>query len=215
MTWGSYRLPTVNCRAPLVLWIVASLCLVGVACDRRIEPFDPNEKVAAPDLSKIFPAGADRAPADGSLASEMGGGGAPAPGSSRTGGTPPGAAPAANAANAAAEGEPIRGRIVLAPELADRVPATGVLFLIARTGPAGPPTAVVRVASPRFPLDFEIGPDDRMIETMPFTGPFQLSARVDSDGSATSRTPGDLQGKVAGSVAPGATDVELVIDESL
>ena len=214
MTRGSYRLPTVSCRAPLVLLFVAPLWLVGTACDRRIEPFDPNEQVAAPDLSKIFPPGAERAPADGALTSEMGGRGAPPPGSSRTGGTPPGAAPS-QAPAAAAEGEPIRGRIVLAPELTDSVPASGVLFLIARTGSAGPPTAVKRVASPRFPLEFEIGPDDRMIETMPFTGPFQLSARVDSDGSATSRTPGDLQGQVDAAVSPGATGVQLVLDEVL
>jgi hypothetical protein len=74
---------------------------------------------------------------------------------------------------------------------------------------------VKRVASPRFPLEFEIGPDDRMIDTMPFSGPFRLSARIDADGSATSRNPGDLQGEVSGRVDPGATGVELVIDEVL
>ena len=72
-----------------------------------------------------------------------------------------------------------------------------MLFLIARTAAAGPPLAVKRIEAPSFPLDFEIGPDDRMIQAMPFAGSVQLTARLDSDGNATSRTPGDLQG-VAG-----------------
>jgi len=193
-------------RAFPFLLLACALALAGVACDRRVEAFDPDERVAAPDLSKIFPPGAERAPADGSVTSEMGRRGAP---------PPAGSGAAAASTPAASDGEPIRGRIVLAPELADRVPASAVLFLIARAGEGGPPTAVKRVASPRFPLEFELGPDDRMIETMPFAGPFRLSARVDADGSATSRNPGDLRGEAAGRVAPGATGVELVIDEIL
>ena len=196
-------------RALPLLLLLATFSLAGSGCDRRVEPYDPDEKVAAPDLSKIFPPGAERAPADGSLTGAMGARGAPPP--DRTGG----GGPAPTSAPVATEGDPIRGRIVLAPDLADRVPASAVLFLIARAGEAGPPTAVVRVASPSFPLEFEIGPDDRMIETMPFTGPFRLSARVDADGSATSRNPGDLRGEVAGRVATGTAGVELVIDEVL
>ena len=189
-------------RAVPFLLLAALAC--ALACDRRIEPFDPNEQVEAPDLSKIFPKGAERAPADGELAQGMGGRGVPPP------------IPAAGAgAPAAEDGAPIRGRVVLAPELEGRVPDSAVLFVIARAGEAGPPTAVKRVANPRFPLDFEIGPDDRMLETMPFAGPFRLTARVDADGSATSRNPGDLQGRVPGSVSPGANGIELVIDEVL
>ena len=70
-----------------------------------------------------------------------------------------------------------------------------------------------RIPSPRFPLDFELGPDDRMIQAMPFAGPLTLSARVDSDGNAMSRTPGDLSGQAAGPIEPGASGIELVIDQ--
>ena len=90
-----------------------------------------------------------------------------------------------------------------------------MLFLIARTGGGGPPTAVRRISDPSFPLDFEIGPDDRMIDALPFTGPFQLTARIDADGNAMSRNPGDLQGDADGSFEPGAQDIEIVIDEVL
>jgi cytochrome c-type biogenesis protein CcmH len=116
---------------------------------------------------------------------------------------------------AAESGEPIQGTIRITPDLAARVPEGAVLFLIARTGGGGPPTAVRRIADPSFPLDFEIGPGDRMMEGVPFTGPFQLSARVDADQNAATRNPGDLQGQTRERVAPGASGVELVIDQVL
>ena len=77
------------------------------------------------------------------------------------------------------------------------------------------PLAVVRIAEPSFPLAFSIGPDDRMIAARPFAGEIRITARVDADGNATSRSPGDLQGEAEGSHAPGATDVEVVIDQVL
>jgi hypothetical protein len=54
-----------------------------------------------------------------------------------------------------------------------------------------------------------------MIEAMPFEGPFQLTARIDADRNAMTRNPGDLQGEAKGSFAPGAEDIEIVIDEVL
>ena len=186
----------------------AALLLGGAGCDRGVEPFDPNERVVAPDLSKIFPPGAERAPKDQAMASAARG--APPPGA-------PGAAPGMAAAPAGAEsgGAPIRGRIVLSDTLAGRVPAGAVLFLIARISDAGPPVAVKRVPDPAFPLAFEIGPGDRMMQGVPFTGPFQLTARVDADGNAATRNPGDLQGQSRERVPPGARDVELVVDQVL
>jgi hypothetical protein len=53
------------------------------------------------------------------------------------------------------------------------------------------------------------------LKTLPFAGPLHLMARLDADGNATSRTPGDLQGATAGSVSPGASGVELVLDERI
>lgn len=187
-------------------------CALG--CNRNVEPFDPDEEPAEPDLSRIFPEGAEQAvqaepmlpEPPGRGAPPMAGAAAPAGGARGGSGAP---------AGAAADGGPITGTISLAPGLESRVPAGAVLFLIARNAAAGPPLAVKRIASPHFPLDFSIGPDDRMLPSIPFAGPVQLSARVDSDGNATSRTPGDLQGTAPGSVAPGATGVALVIDDVL
>ena len=181
-------------RACLVLVLLA---LAGTACDRNIEPYDPNEKVETPDLSKIFPEGAERSGDMQALRGAM----------------PEPAAPVAEPPGG--EGAPLTGTVRIGAALAERVPKGAVLFLIARTGPGGPPTAVRRIPAPHFPLDFEIGPDDRMIAAMPFTGPFQLTARVDADGNAMTKNPGDLQGEAHGSFAPGAKDIEIVIDEVL
>jgi hypothetical protein len=194
----------------LLLGAALATALVASACDRGVEPFDPNEKVAAPDLSKIFPPGAARAPQDSPM-----GGGAP-PGMPAPPGAPgPGRGTGAPVAAAGADGEPIRGRIVLSSTLGARVPPGGVLFLIARASDAGPPTAVKRIPGPEFPFEFEIGPGDRMMEGVPFTGPFSLTARIDADGNAATRNPGDLQGVTPERIAPGASSVELVIDTVL
>jgi len=176
--------------------IALLLLALATACDRNIEPYDPNEKVEKPDLSKIFPEGAERS-GDAQV---------------MRGAMPEAAAPVAPAPRG---GAPLSGTIRLATDLEGRVPAGAVLFLIARTGGGGPPTAVRRIADPSFPLDFEIGPGDRMIEAMPFEGPFELTARVDADRNAMTRNPGDLQGEAEGRFAPGAEDIEIVIDEVL
>jgi hypothetical protein len=50
---------------------------------------------------------------------------------------------------------------------------------------------------------------------MPFEGPLRLSARVDADGNATSRSPGDLQGEAEADFQPGASGVSIVLDQLL
>ena len=177
----------------------AALLLLPVAglpgCDRNVEPFDPTEEVAQPDLRHIFPPAAES--------------------SARPGGAPAAmpAAPAAGVRGGA--GAPIRGRIELAPELRDAAPAGAVLFVIARREGGGPPLAVRRIDAPRLPLDFELTPADRMIQALPWGGPLRITARLDRDGNATSRQPGDLQGRAPEPVSPGAEGVRVVLDERI
>jgi hypothetical protein len=118
---------------------------------------------------------------------------------------------AVTGANSAA----IEGTLELAPDLAGRVPPGAVLFVVARTAQSGPPLAVVRIGNPSFPLRFSIGPGDRMIQSMPFAGDILLSARVDADGDAMTRSPGDLRGASGKPNAPGDRGVTLLIDEVL
>jgi cytochrome c-type biogenesis protein CcmH len=176
-------------------WLLLVACFVAVlgGCNRNMEPYVPGEEPRQPDLSKIFPAGSE-APAvvPGMPAGPEGGRGAPPV--------------------AAAAGAPIRGTVTVSEDLSGAVPAGAVLFVVARRGSAGPPTAVKRIAEPRFPLQFEIGPEDRMIQSMPFEGPFTLTARIDADGNATSRQAGDLEAGTPITVENGAQSALLVID---
>jgi cytochrome c-type biogenesis protein CcmH len=170
--------------------------LAVLGCDRNMEPFVPGEEPQPPDLAKIFPAGAERTAAPVSQA-------APTPSGGR------GAAPVSES------GAAIEGTVELAPGLAERIPPDSVLFVIARTGQGGPPLAVKRIVSPSFPFDFRIGPEDRMIQAMPFVGPIQISARIDRDGNAMTRDPGDLESRVATGIEPGATGLVIAIDETI
>jgi cytochrome c-type biogenesis protein CcmH len=186
--------------------LAASLlvAVAGLGCDRATEPYVPGEKPEQPDLSRIFPEGAERAAQK-----------KPEPMGQGAGEAPPGA-PAGAASAAASAGGPVSGTITLAPEVASKVPAGAILFLIARNGPGGgPPLAVKRIESPTFPLAFTLGPDDRMIKQMPFVGPLQLSARLDADGNAMTRAPGDLQGQTPEPHQPGESDIAIVIDQVL
>jgi hypothetical protein len=54
-----------------------------------------------------------------------------------------------------------------------------------------------------------------MIQSMPFAGEIQLSAYVDADGNAVTRSPGDLQGTTETPNAPGDRGVRLLIDEAI
>jgi hypothetical protein len=123
-----------------------------------------------------------------------------------------GAPPAAPTGVASAA---IEGTLELAPDLVGRVPPGAVLYLIAKTAQGGPPLAVVRVADPSFPMRFSIGPDDRMSQSMPFAGELLISVRVDADGNAMTRNPGDLQGTSGTPNLPGDHGVTLLIDEVL
>ena len=116
---------------------------------------------------------------------------------------------APQASTTAPDTGPIRGRIVAG----DGVEAggAGVLFLIARSGAGGPPLAVKRLPIGPFPLDFEIGAADVMVPGRAFAGPITLSARVDRDGDAMTREPGEPHAELPAPIAPGGEAVELTL----
>ena len=175
--------------------LVAALVLGAAGCDRKVEPFVPGEKSEQPDLSRIFPEGAETT---AKIPTE------PPPAPAR--GAPPVASSAA---------PPIRGSIQLSPQLRDRVPEGAVLFLVARSAAGGPPLAAKRIEVLDFPLDYSLGPDDRMVAARPFVGPLRITVRVDADGNASTRNPGDLVGSAPGLYEPGARGVAVLIDEIL
>jgi len=106
-------------------------------------------------------------------------------------------------------GAPIRGQVRLADGA--RNPGRGVLFVIARSGAGGPPLAVKRLPAGPFPMAFELGPGDVMIQGRPFAGLLTLTARVDVDSDPLTRDADDLEASLEGPVEPGAREVELVL----
>ena len=178
------------------------------ACDRNTEKFVAGEKPRPPDLARIFPEEDPSAQRAGE-APQM----PAAPG----GGAPPmaGRMPAPAGGGPSAEGGNISGTITVAPALEGSLPAGAMLFVIARPAgvTGGPPLAVLRIPSPHFPLPFEIGPANVMIPSMRFQGDIEITARLDSDGNAMTRTPGDLSGATRETHRPGATGVSIVLDQ--
>jgi hypothetical protein len=189
-------LPSAAMRFRRILLLVVA-CLACGGCNRNMEPYVPGEEPKQPDLSRIFPDAAEKRAAPFAAMPA-------APGQPATG-IPP----------QSIQGKPIQGTIEVAPELADRIPDGATLFVVVRASEVGPPTAVKRIESPSFPIEFSVGPEDRMIQTQPFQGPLQLTARLDTDGNARTRSPGDLQGRYPNPVDPGAKSLELSLDELL
>jgi hypothetical protein len=192
---------------PALFTTFVLLALLGAGCDRNTEPFVEGEEPRPPDLARIFP---------GATSDEQS---APAQPMGAADGLPPAAGEPAEIAGGGAEtiGESIRGTIALSPELLSGMPASGPngsLFVIARPHgvSAGPPLAVLRISQPRFPVSFEIGPENVMIPSMRFEGEIQISARLDSDGDAMTQLPGDLSGSASSPYAPGASDVDILLD---
>ena len=107
-------------------------------------------------------------------------------------------------------GAAVRGNVNLSEAANGRA---GTLFIIARPQGAvgGPPLAVLRIPDPRFPLAFEIGPDQVMMPGMRFEGAIALTARLDADGDAMTRDDGDPQTRSPMAVIPGSLGVELLL----
>ncbi|MEM1025577.1 MAG: hypothetical protein AAGD10_16045 [Myxococcota bacterium] len=132
--------------------------------------------------------------------------GAPAPAPAAGGPSP------SNTQDHPAAGPPVKGSI----ELADGVeaPEGAVLFLTARPSGArgGPPLAVRRIEAQSLPTRFSIGAADMMIAGRPWKGPIDISARLDQDGDALSRSPGDLAtSEPVRGVELGATKVRVIL----
>jgi hypothetical protein len=98
----------------------------------------------------------------------------------------------------------------MARDLTGRIQDAAVLFIIARNA-AGPPFAVKRIVSPRFPLTYRIGPEDVMMAGSPFEGEVRVSARLSRTGNAGPPEAGDLEGEHASPVPVGSRNVDILI----
>lgn len=128
---------------------------------------------------------------------------------------PPGAAgpsPETSQRPAASDGAEITGTITVAKELTGRIQDGSVLFVIARKA-AGPPFAVKRIVSPRFPFAYRLGPEDVMMAGSTFDGEVRVSARLSRTGTAGPAQSGDLEGEHAAPVRVGGRGVDIVISQ--
>lgn len=99
------------------------------------------------------------------------------------------------------------GTIELDPGLTGSDPR-GTLFITLRPAgspPVGPPLAVQRLEGPKLPATFRVGPENVMLQGMPFSGPFDVYARLDGDGNAMTKDPTDLEAPPQRGVAAGAS----------
>ncbi len=83
-------------------------------------------------------------------------------------------------------------RVTLTLGAGTKPPAGGVIFVTARAAgvKAGPPAAAKRMPLSSFPLTFDISAADSMMG-QPLPPKIYLEARIDSDGDAMTKNPGD------------------------
>lgn len=70
------------------------------------------------------------------------------------------------------------------------------LFLSARPVKGGAPLAAKKIVDFKFPQSFILDDTNVMIPGTKLEGEIEITARLDQDGDAMTRTPGDVSGKV-------------------
>jgi len=68
-----------------------------------------------------------------------------------------------------------------------------VLFIIAKSPAGGPPVAVKRIDSPKFPMTFMLSPMNNMVGTDFYEGDLALTVRLDKDGVAGPKQTEDIE----------------------
>jgi cytochrome c-type biogenesis protein CcmH len=115
-----------------------------------------------------------------------------------------------------ADGAQIQGTVDIDPKAKGKIDGQAVLFVIARsTGSAGgPPLAVKKIVSPKFPVSYSLSGQDVMMPGAHFSGKLFLSARLDQDGNPTTKEPGNLAGEYKRNpVNVGATKIDILLDQ--
>jgi hypothetical protein len=119
-------------------------------------------------------------------------------------------------------GGDITGTLKLDPKLKADVKAGAVLFLVARRDAGGQGKGMLLAAkkvpiggADMFPFKYRIGQKDVMMQGTDFNGAIRISARVDGDGDALSKNPGDITGKNSSAVPTGTAAVNFTLDTKL
>ena len=105
----------------------------------------------------------------------------------------------------------VSGTIDITPELFARLRGSETMYVMARRSEDGPPMAVKRFRSLRFPMPYTLTGADQAVQGPPFTGEVTIVARIDLDGNAGVPQAGDMEG-VNPRVVVGDTGANVVID---
>ncbi len=145
-----------------------------------------------------------------------------APASGMPAGHPPmGNTPAPGAAPAAGAGGAVAGTITLASGLENNIKPGSVLFVIVRRdagdGNRGMLVAATKhqVTAKSFPFNFLVTSANVMMQGTQLTGAVRLEARIDQDGDAISKQPGDIVGELKSVVQVGVKDATFALDKTL
>ena len=134
-----------------------------------------------------------------------------------------GSQPASRAAAAPSAGPPgaVEGQIQLSKDLAKGVKEGSMIFIIARRD-VGPDKRGMLIAAQKrpikaadFPLKYKLTQRDVMMQGSVLNGKVRIEARIDQDGDAISKTPGDITGKAHDVVSVGQTGIDFKLDTKL
>ncbi len=113
----------------------------------------------------------------------------------------------------------LSGVIKVDDKVKSKVAPGDVICVVARkyeegaTGP-GPPRAVQKLTVDKFPLKFSLDSRDAMLVGTTLAGKVVVTARVDKDGDAITKNPGDVTGQTK-PVEPPKKDLVLQLDTVL
>jgi len=136
---------------------------------------------------------------------------------------PPGHPPTSQpAASQPTKGGTLMGTITVIDALKEKVKKGSVLFIIVRRdegeGRRGMMLAAKKVpvqSASLFPLTYVITPLDVMMQGTVLTGPVRIEARIDQDGDAISKQPGDIVGAFAKGAKVGEKGLDFALNNTL
>ena len=113
----------------------------------------------------------------------------------------------------AEEGFNLAGRIEVAERLRSSAQADNVSCSIVVKNEADVPIAVKRVINPKFPMEFNIGKEDLLIDEV--EGNIKLEVQINSHGNLGVLKSGDIFGQSNNLYSSGSKDILLVADKMM
>jgi hypothetical protein len=200
--------------------VVAATFLLAGACDKKPSPSSAPPATGLPPL--------DEQAAKPSAAGDR-------PVHEPTGGNPHAGLPAGHPSVPAGAGEPaaggmegatpgdipfdpksvIAGVLRLDDKTKAKVADGDTIFLVVRSAEnPGPPLAVKKLTAGKWPMTFTLDGRDAMVAGTKMTGKVVVQVRIDKDGDAMTKNPGDVTG-VSRPLDPPADKVVVTLDTIL